>query len=496
MCYKNSLYLLVLLMLLALFISSCGERTVVTIFGNLTGYVILDDEDLFDYSGITIELYKPVKLDTTIVRLNQEYPHIGVHISQETEFDHRLHNPSNYTNSNGNGLFEFSNIPVGQYHLVIFKRDWGYRYWYNIPIVEGDNYISSSSEPLVLYPEISLDNHIHDEVILQSNRHYIFEQITTFYPGSHLIIQPDTVIRINPGIRVIIIGELTIEREEGKYFRVTSNDGFFPPSSNIGNYTEFKIEPTAIVLDNIISNGIFTFGNNNLVVHADNIEVTNSIFSGHIGGCSFEQTENIAARNIIFRNTTLTGQAGLNLEYVNQGSIQKSIFVNNDIGMIAMSSNDIEIKNSYFVNNASRGFLNWYDSDSLVLNSIFDNNVDGVANGHRSYIDVKYCVFNSDVGINSFHTGHWSYTTANFNNFYCTDYAVISRANFSSGSGMRYMDVTNNYWGTTVSSEIKELIWDWRNEDELDPSYDRFLSELVYQPYLNQKYAGAGIQMD
>jgi len=44
-------------------------------------------EDTTDYSGVTVFLYKPVELDTALVRINQEYPNIGVHISQETEFD-------------------------------------------------------------------------------------------------------------------------------------------------------------------------------------------------------------------------------------------------------------------------------------------------------------------------------------------------------------------------------------------------------------------------
>ena len=49
-------------------------------------------------AGVTVSLYAPVELpvesrmpaaDTALVRINQEYPNIGVQISQETEFDQR-----------------------------------------------------------------------------------------------------------------------------------------------------------------------------------------------------------------------------------------------------------------------------------------------------------------------------------------------------------------------------------------------------------------------
>ena len=63
--------------------------------GSLSGKVILVNDtgdpalDPVDYSGITVALYNLAYLDTTIVRINNQYPQIGVHINQETEFDHR-----------------------------------------------------------------------------------------------------------------------------------------------------------------------------------------------------------------------------------------------------------------------------------------------------------------------------------------------------------------------------------------------------------------------
>ena len=43
-----------------------------------------------NHSGVTVALYNLVEPDTAVVRLQKEFPFVGVPISQQTEFDHRL----------------------------------------------------------------------------------------------------------------------------------------------------------------------------------------------------------------------------------------------------------------------------------------------------------------------------------------------------------------------------------------------------------------------
>jgi hypothetical protein len=61
-----------------------------------------------DHLGIKVSLYKSIDLDTSLVRINQEHPNIGVHISQETEFDHREHKPIYITYCNSDGSWKLS----------------------------------------------------------------------------------------------------------------------------------------------------------------------------------------------------------------------------------------------------------------------------------------------------------------------------------------------------------------------------------------------------
>lgn len=81
-----------------------------------TGTVTLEGKQ--DHSGVTVSLYKPVELDTALVRINQQYPQIGVQISQETEFDHREHSPSYSTSTNA---LKIEDVTPGTYNVIAEK---------------------------------------------------------------------------------------------------------------------------------------------------------------------------------------------------------------------------------------------------------------------------------------------------------------------------------------------------------------------------------------
>ena len=142
----RSLFTLFILIFCVLFVSSCSTSTKPET-GSLSGKVILVNDtgdpalDPIDYSGITVALYNLAYLDTTIVRINNQYPQIGVHINQETEFDHRYQQPVAKTITNTDGSFKLTEIISGEYNLVYFKSGWGIRYEYNIVVNKGENYI-------------------------------------------------------------------------------------------------------------------------------------------------------------------------------------------------------------------------------------------------------------------------------------------------------------------------------------------------------------------
>jgi hypothetical protein len=73
---------------LLLFFLACSKTPTSPSTFSLSGTVHLEGQQ--DHSGVTVALYHPVELDTAVVRLQKEFPYVGIPISPQTEFDHRL----------------------------------------------------------------------------------------------------------------------------------------------------------------------------------------------------------------------------------------------------------------------------------------------------------------------------------------------------------------------------------------------------------------------
>ena len=123
---KTRSYILIslIVLILAFLCNSCSTNANK---GTISGTVMLvndSDNPSFnpvDYAGVTVALYKTAVLDTTLVRINQQYPQIGVQITQETEFDHRNFNPLKVVTTDAEGKFIFPSLTAGTYNLVLWK---------------------------------------------------------------------------------------------------------------------------------------------------------------------------------------------------------------------------------------------------------------------------------------------------------------------------------------------------------------------------------------
>ncbi|MDD3123836.1 MAG: hypothetical protein PHC62_10080 [Candidatus Izemoplasmatales bacterium] len=142
-----------LFILLILTLMSCGKSSTQPKSASLTGTISLVNDsgdaanDQTDFSGITVALYNLAELDTTIVRINRDYPQIGIKITQHTEFDHLFQTPVAYTETSADGSFSLQNLtPNTQYNLVALKDGWGWRYVYEISLSEGDNELADVME--------------------------------------------------------------------------------------------------------------------------------------------------------------------------------------------------------------------------------------------------------------------------------------------------------------------------------------------------------------
>ena len=75
---------------------------------SLAGTVHLEGQE--DHSGVMVALYHLVELDTAVVRLQKEFPFVGVPISQQTEFDHRMGEAVYMIKTKSDDSFHFSEV--------------------------------------------------------------------------------------------------------------------------------------------------------------------------------------------------------------------------------------------------------------------------------------------------------------------------------------------------------------------------------------------------
>ena len=98
-------YLFLIILSIAI---SCSKTPTPPDTFSLSGTVHLEGQE--DHSGVTVALYNPVELDTAVVRLQKEFPFVGVPISQQTEFDHRMGEAVYMIKTKSDDSFHFSEV--------------------------------------------------------------------------------------------------------------------------------------------------------------------------------------------------------------------------------------------------------------------------------------------------------------------------------------------------------------------------------------------------
>ena len=131
---------------------ACSKLTGSDESGSIGGKVILHDENgrsQVDNSWVWGSLYEPVELDTALVSLNQRYPHIGVPISQGTEFGHRFAVGRAHAATARDGLFELKDVPKGEYIPAAHKEGYTWRHVFDVSSqVEGGKLDFRALRPL------------------------------------------------------------------------------------------------------------------------------------------------------------------------------------------------------------------------------------------------------------------------------------------------------------------------------------------------------------
>ena len=329
--------------------------------GSLSGRVILVNDtgdpslDPVDFSGVTVALYELAVLDTTIVRINHEYPQIGVQISQETEFDHRLHDPVAVVTSDAQGYFEFDKLAYAEYNVVVMKNGWGIRYIHGVivnsestrMIVDDESTInaieiSGDLQPISLWPIIEMSpTQLHD-VHFKPKRTYLITKDTVFL--SSALFGDGSTLLIDPGCSVSFYGS-TIGQSVLCEITITSSDGFYSVQRRdaIAPFNRMHVSnsyESSVLLDGFK----VSYLNDGLSVDSPLAMIIN---------CVFRNSSSVALRTE--SNCSIS-----------------NCLVTKNISYGVITYDDVDISSSVFTDNLYGCYM--YPGGSTVWESIFDGN--------------------------------------------------------------------------------------------------------------------------
>ena len=508
---KNYLLNIILRIFIFLTLFSCSSSTKPET-GSLSGTVILVNDtgdpalDLIDYSGITVALYKLAVLDTTIVRINSEYPQIGVQINQETEFDHRYQNPVIKTFTNADGSFKLTGIPIGVYNLVYFKAGWGVRYVYDIVINKGDNFITdiklqvdddwknsniidnskAKNAELILYPMKYLSSTIQNSYIFQEDHSYLITQDTSFL--SSVVFQNSAFVFINPGCRVDFWDSVSMP-ESCKRWWITSSEGIFTNEMNIPSDDDniLKIR-LANYNGNTIQNGKISHLMDGLEINSNGATLNDMLFfNGFTALVLYGNDFNL-------NHTLIKGfKSRTNVLYGNS-NISQNIFYNNYDNLI-VDSNDFNVNNNYFNSNWV-GIRPIY-GNTIIRNNCFWYNDYGISllgsspliEYNEFYGSKRYCIQTQPNYVQA--SLDYCNPIINHNNIYALNQIAISikpdthNGYYASGNiGVENdINATHNYWRAT---DINDVIYDEDDSEEVH-------YKILFDPRINSRIISAGI---
>ncbi len=475
-----------IVLIFAFLCNSCSTKAnkgtisgTVTLFNDIPDYYI---ENPMDFSGVTVALYKTAVLDTTLVRINQQYPQIGVQITQETEFDHRNFDPIKVVTTDADGKFSFPSLSAGNYNLVLWKTDWGIRYICSVRAEEKEN---NNLGTIELYPATSYDTPIVSEPTTFKSDHSYFI-LTDVNFMSSVEFQPRTQIFINPAAMLkfygaVITPEFTSSQDmwkitSGKEIYSTAQvtmdfDSYYSSVNFYGDQVNIKsgfvrygnsgISTVNISLNNV---GFMVFrdcGTAFTIIQGNvNIEylvVSNCIDTGIFCASDVDSNTNVLITKCIINNIV---ESGIGIKKAGSYNINNCYLNNTYHNILIENCNGIIINNDF---NLGYSYINFYNNCNH--NEVHHNNF-----------------YNTGVGLRL--TGRIN--NINNNNFYglSTYFIYILRGGPPYTYVFADVNATNNYWSV---EEVSQYIAD----AEDDP---RCPYHIIYLPKLANPVRNAGIQ--
>lgn len=445
------------LITLALLSFGCKSLTKPRV-ANLSGKVVLENDsgdpafDNADLSGIKVSLYKPVALDSTIVRLQANHPILGPVIDQSMVFDPCKEVPIKSTTTNAEGRYELKEIAIDQYHLVFEKDGWGRVVEYYVNAGKSvdrdeDDFSSKDRRSTTMYPIVQLPSMVNGEFVFKNRHMYVVDGSVGFTAPVHF--EGHCRVELAPNSNISFFEDIIYDDVSSNYVTFTSLDSG-PDGKAPLRWGMVRIHKDNQTIKNWTvensASGIFVEGNHSIV---RSCLIRNSDSGIHV------QAEYSEIENIIF--DVISSRA----VYYNQVSpsdvikqrLVNCIFKSCQEGLRTQGQG-VEVANNYFIENEHALFS--FAGHHIIRNNTFDRNKDAIIiNGSKICIEYNEFYHNKNsVHISgAYYDGVPDPQFAN-NNFYQTSDLAFRIAT----QGLRKdIDAKNNYW---LASDIDSIIYD------------------------------------
>jgi len=459
--YYGFILFLVIFNLASLILFSCSKNGTESNDNTITvsGKVTLEGQS--DHSGVTVRLYKPVTLDTALVRINRQYPNIGVQISQETEFDHREQTASYSTTTNASGDWRIEKVEKGSYNVVAEKNGFGWGYVLDLPAGNASTMQLNSEKPYS--GTYNSQNLVFENDFIRINGNTLFDQNSqiTFRGNNYIVFNSNQ-------LNLIFQGGVNFQNSLA-LFLLTANDNVncrFIIENN--NNLQIKNITVQDGLEVIIRNSKVDL-RNSIFYNPEDIALRVSIGSGNISNC-------------LMRNS----KAGLNLDQIVYIANEKNIYFQNQGDVYTDFIDSSLFKNNMFYDSDLN--LDLVSTNSNIQNNEFYKSEQNISIADVSDISVDNNHFKgntNNIRLNS--VSHQFFVVdflAKQNNFIETNNYIIFVA--AAAPRLDTLYAINNYWGTPNESTIQEKIYDGH-----DISSDKY---VIYSPFLLTEVASAGIK--
>ena len=407
--------------------STSGDNTV-----TVSGTVYLEDQT--DHSGVKVSLYKPVELDTTLVRLNRQYPNIGVPITQATEFDHRNETPLYFTTSTPSGDWSIAKITPGTYNIVAEKDSFSWKYL--LEYQTGSNITIDTLKSLRYLSGI-----LNDDLNLK-NCGVIIENLT---------IPVNTNLNISGQSYVLVAENAAVEVYGGFHVQGTVQSPVVISSVNIEGWRMIECLANSdlnLRYCKIMNAKNAVFNKTGTIIFENNI-----VMSNQIGFQNFNLSDSLNIQSNLFRKNMI----GLYNSEIAKISIQKNLFLNNKIAMRCESTANFNLVNN----------ISYEDSCSLEINNgLFFSNSTG---------SLSYCQFEKNTTAITIGGKATRITGMECNFLNSTSWFIgATRGNAEIDSSYfrsNYWEYNNN--GLFQEYQIKERIMD--SEDDITGKNGQFI---------------------